>query len=98
MTSWIIRTAATDADPLTFRLSDGAVKTVGRATGADFILDRPLVSRLHCRMTARANGIDVEDLHSTNGTFVNGQRITRAELKTGDRLTLGRAELIVELQ
>jgi pSer/pThr/pTyr-binding forkhead associated (FHA) protein len=37
----------------------------------------------------------VQDLGSTNGTYVNGQRITRTELKAGDKLGVGRAELEV---
>jgi pSer/pThr/pTyr-binding forkhead associated (FHA) protein len=81
---------------LTFRLRPGAVKTVGRAPRADFVLDRALVSRLHCRLTAGDEQLEVEDLSSTNGTFVNGKRIKRAELASGDRLRLGRVELTVK--
>ena len=46
---------------------------------------------------ARTLGVEVVDLDSTNGTFVNGQRVDkRATLKAGDRLGVGRVELIVE--
>ena len=76
----------------------GAVKTVGRAPRADFIVDAALVSRLHCRITASDEKIEVVDLKSTNGTYVNGKRVHRAELKTGDRLRVGRVELIIERQ
>ena len=82
----------------TFRLKPGAVKTVGRAPRADFILDVALVSRLHCRLTAGADNLEVVDLSSTNGTFVNDKRVQKATLAAGDRLRVGRVELIVDRQ
>lgn len=93
---WILHSAEPDA-ALTFRLRAGAIKTLGRGTRADFIVKAPLVSRLHCRISAGAEKLEVEDLESTNGTFVNGKRIDRAApLKSGDRLRVGRVELKVE--
>jgi ABC transport system ATP-binding/permease protein len=92
---WILRSAAPADAALTFRLRPGAIKTVGRAAQADFIVDAALVSRLHCRITARAGGLDVVDLKSTNGTFVNGRRIGTATLAAGDTLRVGRVELSV---
>ena len=65
---------------------------------ADFILDAPLVSRVHCRLTAsHAGELEVEDLKSTNGTFVNGERVERSALKAGDRVRIGRVELTVRV-
>ena len=95
---WILHSAPTaaaetGAQALTFRVSPGGIKTIGRATGADFIVDEALVSRIHCRLEAHADGVDVIDLGSTNGTFVNDQRIDRTRLKPGDRLRVGRVEL-----
>jgi pSer/pThr/pTyr-binding forkhead associated (FHA) protein len=75
----------------------GPPKTLGRATRADFVVDAPLVSRVHCRLSVTDDGqLQVEDLRSTNGTFVNDRRVERAVLVAGDRLRLGRAELVVE--
>ncbi|HEX3645558.1 MAG TPA: FHA domain-containing protein [Vicinamibacterales bacterium] len=82
----------------TFRLPAGAIKTVGRASRADFVLDVALVSRVHCRLTAGDDQLEVVDLKSTNGTFVNDKRIEKARLATGDRLRVGRVELTVEKQ
>ncbi|MCU1381776.1 MAG: transporter ATP-binding/permease protein, partial [Acidobacteria bacterium] len=82
---WILQSAEA-----TFRLNSGAVKTVGRAARADFILDVALVSRLHCRLTAGEDQLDVVDLKSTNGTYVNDKRVDKATLATGDRLRVGR--------
>jgi pSer/pThr/pTyr-binding forkhead associated (FHA) protein len=88
---WILASAEA-----TFRLKPGAVKTVGRAPRADFILDVALVSRLHCRLTAAADNLEVVDLSSTNGTFVNNKRVKKATVVAGDRLRVGRVELTVE--
>jgi pSer/pThr/pTyr-binding forkhead associated (FHA) protein len=87
---WILQSAEA-----TFRLKPGAVKTVGRAPRADFILDVALVSRLHCRLTASDEQLEVLDLKSTNGTYVNDKRVEKARLSKGDRLRIGRVELTV---
>jgi pSer/pThr/pTyr-binding forkhead associated (FHA) protein len=79
----------------TFRLRPGAIKTVGRAPRADFILDAALVSRIHCRITASDEKLEVVDLSSTNGVYVNGKRVGRANLGRGDRLRVGRVEFTV---
>jgi pSer/pThr/pTyr-binding forkhead associated (FHA) protein len=79
----------------TFRLKSGAIKTVGRAPRADFILDAALVSRLHCRLTAADDHLEVVDLKSTNGTFVNDKRVDKAKVAAGDKLRIGRVELTV---
>jgi ABC transport system ATP-binding/permease protein len=95
---WILRTVATEgseAREQVFRILPGHARTVGRATGADFIVDAALVSRVHCRVTALPSGeLEVKDLESTNGTFVNGRRVGEARLAPGDRLQVGRMELI----
>jgi hypothetical protein len=92
---WILQTDG-KGRPHRFRLRSGAIKTVGRAPRADFILDAALVSRLHCRLTAEEDKVEVVDLSSTNGTFVNDKRVERAHLKNGDRLRIGRVELVVK--
>ena len=95
---WILTTDDAQVDPpVVIRLSTGAQRTVGRANRSDFILDAALVSRVHCRLTNDASGdLSVEDLDSTNGTFVDDQRVSgRAVLAPGDRLRVGRVELSV---
>ncbi|MEQ1574207.1 MAG: FHA domain-containing protein [Vicinamibacterales bacterium] len=92
---WILRTVNDGEPERTFRILPGDVRTIGRAVGADFILDAALVSRVHCRVTALPGGLfEVRDMDSTNGTFVNGERITTANVASGDRLTVGRVELV----
>ena len=93
---WMLRVADDSLPERMFRIVPGSARTIGRATGADFILEAPLVSRVHCRVTAQSNGdLEVRDLESTNGTFVNGERTPRAILKPGDKLGVGRVELTV---
>jgi len=93
---WILETAAdSEAGALMFRIPPGAIKTIGRAPRADFIVDVPLVSRLHCRVTANPAGLEIVDLDSTNGTFVNDRRITQATLTPGDQVKIGPVALVV---
>src|SRR5947208_1294124 len=93
---WLLKTADGTEPPFTFRILPGNIKTIGRAPRADFIVDAALVSRLHCRLTAGAAALEVLDLDSTNGTYVNGERTPRATLHSGDRLGVGRVELTVD--
>lgn len=94
---WVLRGTLPSGEHLAFRLLPGSPRTMGRAVRSDFIVDAPLVSRCHCRLAATADGqLHVEDLESTNGTFVNGRRVEHAVLVPGDLLRLGRAELVVE--
>lgn len=93
---WVLKTAEEAELPFLFRILPGSIKTVGRATGADFIVDAALVSRLHCRLTAGATELEVVDLESTNGTFVNGERVRTGEpvtLKAGDKIRFGAVEV-----
>jgi ABC transport system ATP-binding/permease protein len=92
---WILRTQTEDIPEKTFRVLPGSIRTIGRAAGADFIVDAALVSRVHCRLTALEDGqLEVRDLDSTNGTFVNGNRVEAARLTSGDTLQVGRVELV----
>ena len=92
---WILRTVNEGEPEKTFRILPGGVRTIGRATGADFSVDGALVSRVHCRLIATAGGgLEVRDLASTNGTFVNGKRVETAQLESGDRIQIGRVELV----
>ena len=92
---WILEATDASGERMTFRLPAGSVKTIGRSTGAEFIVEAALVSRLHCQLTATDDALHVKDLGSTNGTFVNGARVNTAELKNGDTLAVGRLELTV---
>ena len=67
---------------------------VGRLPECDVMIDDGLVSRMHARISVRDDTVVVEDLHSTNGVYVNGSRITHsALLHEGDRLLIGTTEI-----
>src|SRR5262245_3537029 len=92
---WILQSIEPENPAVIFRLQPGSIKTIGRAARADLILDKALVSRLHCRLEVGIDTVEVVDLESTNGTFVNDSRVERAVMKTGDRLRVGRMELTI---
>ncbi|MCB1057147.1 MAG: ATP-binding cassette domain-containing protein, partial [Acidobacteria bacterium] len=62
--------------------------TLGRDVGNDLVIDHPLVSRHHARIRRGAEGFVLEDLGSTNGTFVDGRRSLRTVLRPGDRFSV----------
>jgi pSer/pThr/pTyr-binding forkhead associated (FHA) protein len=94
MAGWILQ--SDDETPRLLRLTPGSARTIGRAAQADFVFEAPLVSRVHCRLTADASGqLVMEDLGSTNGTLVNGVATARAVLRAGDQLGVGRVSFAV---
>lgn len=78
-----------------FEVSSG-VMSVGRAIDNDLVFDDPSLSRKHGRLTNAAGRVEVEDLGSSNGTWVNGRRIDRSPLQPGDVLRFGELQLLVE--
>src|SRR5260221_9148547 len=62
---------------------------VGRSSDLDMVLVEDMVSRKHAKILASADEILIEDLGSTNGTFVNGEKVKQARLKEGDRILIG---------
>ena len=63
--------------------------TVGRAPTSDIVLDEQFVSSTHARLVPRGQFYYVEDLGSTNGTFVNERQVTEAQLRPDSRLRIG---------
>ena len=70
---------------------------IGRGRGADLVIHEPTISRAHAAVGFRAGGFFVQDLGSTNGTFLNGKRRERADLDDGDEIQMGRLLLRVQL-
>jgi pSer/pThr/pTyr-binding forkhead associated (FHA) protein len=72
----------------------GETATIGRMPDNRIALDSPGVSSHHACVFRSADGFVIEDLQSTNGTFVNGERITRCELAHGDVVVVGKQTLV----
>jgi Protein of unknown function (DUF3662)/FHA domain len=75
---------------------DRPLMTLGRSRDCDIAIDDPSVSRRHAELHREDGGFTLVDLGSTNGTQVNGQKIDRVTLQSGDRITLGQTELRFE--
>jgi pSer/pThr/pTyr-binding forkhead associated (FHA) protein len=70
---------------------------IGRGRGADVVLAEATISRAHAAFGVESGGFFVQDLGSTNGTMVNGSKIERQELKSGDEIRMGRLVIGVTL-
>jgi len=70
--------------------------TVGRLEDNAFQIAEPSVSSHHCELTRRGAELLVKDLNSTNGTFINGEKVAEAVLKPGQILRLGQVEMRLE--
>lgn len=70
--------------------------TIGRVEDNTFQIAEPSVSSHHCEIHVRPNEVVVKDLNSTNGTFINGEKILEGVLKPGQVLRLGQIELRLE--
>ncbi|HZN21719.1 MAG TPA: FHA domain-containing protein [Gaiellaceae bacterium] len=79
-------------------LTIGSATVVGRDAGSGIRLDGDdFASSRHASIEPGADGVWVEDLGSTNGTFVNGERITaRTLVRAGDAVRIGQTELVLE--
>ncbi len=68
---------------------DKKVIIIGRHSDSEMVLSENMISRRHARITMNGRDIILEDLGSTNGTFVNGSRIKKIKLKIADRILVG---------
>jgi serine/threonine protein kinase len=80
-----------------FILERGDAVVIGRSLNADLSIDDLRVSRRHCRIEHTEQGLTAKDLTSANGTFLNGKRIKRVLLRSGDLLQVGNAGLKVDV-
>ncbi len=74
-----------------------AVSIVGRTSDCDIVLRASDISKQHCRITLEPEIVMIEDLGSSNGTFVNGQKVRRAQIEDRDRISFGDHEFKVRI-
>ena len=67
--------------------------TLGRRPYNDIVIDNLAVSGEHAALHMAGNDVAIEDLHSTNGTYVNGKAVSRHELRNGDTLEVGKYKI-----
>jgi hypothetical protein len=62
---------------------------IGRSSDLDMVLVEDMVSRRHAKISTNESEVYIQDMGSTNGTFVNGEKVTRSQLQEGDRILVG---------
>ena len=72
--------------------------TIGRVDDNTFPIAEASVSSHHCEVIVKGSDVVIKDLNSTNGTFINGEKISEAVLKPGQILRLGQIELRLEAE
>lgn len=70
--------------------------TIGRVEDNTFQIAEPSVSSHHCEVLLRGNEVVVRDLNSTNGSYINGEKVTEKVMKPGQILRLGQIEMRLE--
>ncbi|MCC6521802.1 MAG: diguanylate cyclase [Polyangiaceae bacterium] len=90
--AYLIVLAGVDVGKM-FKLGEGQT-TIGRSQKADIRLDDDSISRLHVKVTLAGTFVEVEDLQSSNGTMVNGERIAKHALKDGDKIRVGETTIL----
>jgi adenylate cyclase len=83
------RLISTEGDQ-SFEVRGGTQLVVGRALNSDIPVLDPTISRRHAEVVCDEEGVEVRDLNSSNGTFLNGQKIQTARLSPGDVVTFGK--------
>ncbi len=73
----------------TFLVADGGLRTIGRAPDCDIRLPDQGVSRHHCKVENIGDALQVTDLESANGTYINGELLQTGHLRSGDQLAVG---------
>ncbi len=73
------------------------ITTLGRGAECDLRIPIDSCSRVHCHVSLQGNSLSVKDLGSSNGTFVNNQRVEETVLSAGDRLTIGPVVITIQI-
>ena len=80
------------------KVPQGGSIIVGRTGESDYVLDDAAASRRHMEISARDDGYFWRDLDSTNGVFINEEKLSSGELRSGDRIRIGSTVLLFEVE
>lgn len=69
---------------------------IGGLPDNDVVIGSPAVSRYHAQIVVRGGKVEIEDLNSSNGTFVNGTPVRTAEIRSGDKIRVGDVDLVYQ--
>lgn len=94
VSTWLLHSADKTHD--TVSIPHGQLITFGRSTGCDVVIPDQFVSRQHAEFYVKGGHFFVKDLGSTQGTFVNDEQVSEAELRAGDEVRLERFRFLVE--
>jgi pSer/pThr/pTyr-binding forkhead associated (FHA) protein len=83
----VLEWTAADGSTTELELMDGTL-VIGRASTCDLVLDSTRISRRHAQIRIEGEAVTIEDLGSSNGTFVNGEHVAEAGLRLGDRIAI----------
>ena len=81
----------------TFYLDEPLI-SIGRQSSNDIVVNDPLVSRHHCKIRSEGEQHTIEDLNSSNGTYVNGERVRVDPLKEGSLIEIGTSQFLFRLR
>jgi hypothetical protein len=87
--AWALRFISGKYQGGEYPLLDSGELVIGRSSELEMVLAEDMVSRKHAKLSLGDGTITISDLGSTNGTFVNGEKVERAQLKEGDRILIG---------
>ncbi len=82
----------------TFELPEGRTLVVGRGVASDIAIYDPTISRRHADLTVGADGVEVKDAGSSNGTCINGTRVSDGHLRLEDTITFGKVSFRLTLR
>lgn len=87
--------ASGDQSGQSVSLSGNRVR-IGGLPDNDVVIGSPAVSRYHAQIVVRGGKVEIEDLNSSNGTFVNGTPVRTAEIRSGDKIRIGDVDLVYQ--
>jgi len=86
-----------DGEIKKFPLNRRDAVTLGRSSQCDWNVDLSFISRRHVRLCPQNDGVEIEDLESTNGTYINGRRIRRAKVPVGHSFFINSLEFVLKM-